>query len=297
MKNKKNVFWSGIFLLSGIILFLIMFFTLTNFRTKRHGYTIFVEYKFVAGLNVGAPVRLEGMQVGEVSDLELKNGFVIAKLWLKKAVKVPKTAVITINTLGLIGERYMEMDAFEQKPPYLKPNDVIRGQDPVQTARIYSQGVSVMASIKESMQLINRILRGPSFNKSLTNSMMQLSKFLDNLNTLLSQSSSDFRNTNKNLSLTMRNIKEISEVLKRKLPTTMDKINNASDSFAQLSGNMNRLLKNLNETTNNLNVILANIRQGNGSLGKFLNNDEFYRNLNDFSREIKAKPWLLLRKK
>lgn len=301
MSDRKSTFWAGVFFLIGVVLFLIMFFTLTDFRTKARGYPIRVKFKFVAGLNVGAPVRLAGMEIGEVRDLRLEDEYVIARLWVRKTAKIPKTANITINTLGLIGERYVEIDVQEIKPPFLSPNEEIRGVDPVATARIYLQSAELIDSIKESINQINALLRDRSFQDNVSAAFSEISRFLENLNALLSQSSKNIRASNRDLAETMKNVRELTYELKTTLPATVKQINTTYskiDGLAEeLSDTLPAVLNSLTSATDKLQKLLERVEKGEGSLGKFINDEELYNNMNEFSRKIKEKPWLLLKKK
>ena len=56
------------------------------------------------------------------------------------------------------------------------------------------------------------------------------------------------------------------------------------------------ILSNVRDITRDLKEIIAGIKAGKGTIGKLVVNDKLYQNLEDFSADIKAHPWRLLRK-
>ncbi len=56
------------------------------------------------------------------------------------------------------------------------------------------------------------------------------------------------------------------------------------------------ILSNVRDITQDLKEIIAGIKAGKGTIGKLVVDDELYQNLEDFSADIKAHPWRLLRK-
>ncbi len=56
------------------------------------------------------------------------------------------------------------------------------------------------------------------------------------------------------------------------------------------------ILSNTRDITQDLKDIIAGIKAGKGTIGKLVVDDELYQNLEDFSADIKAHPWRLLKK-
>jgi len=59
---------------------------------------------------------------------------------------------------------------------------------------------------------------------------------------------------------------------------------------------LRNMVVNLNRTADEMSKLLKQINEGNGTLGKFIKEDEVYNNLQDFTRDIKTHPWKLLKK-
>lgn len=74
------------------------------------GYTLTASFQRTDGIAVGAPVRLAGMRVGEVTGQTLAGGFrAELTLRLDPGVEIPADSAAVIETDGLLGPKYIEI--------------------------------------------------------------------------------------------------------------------------------------------------------------------------------------------
>ncbi len=94
-------------------------------------YTINARFNNVAGLGEGNEVRVSGVQVGRVQDIELKDKLyrVNVSMGIKKELKLSKDSSASIKTSGLIGDKYISITP-GGSPDNLKPGDVIVDTQP-----------------------------------------------------------------------------------------------------------------------------------------------------------------------
>jgi phospholipid/cholesterol/gamma-HCH transport system substrate-binding protein len=127
----------GIFVLIGIIVLVFSVLSLRDFRSWQAGYNIFVRFGFLNGVKLGSPVRFRGVDVGEVRGIEIvnepqtKGSFVKVTCWIKYSVKIPEGSSVWVNTLGILGEKYLEIMPPDEVKSFLEPNAFITGNDPV----------------------------------------------------------------------------------------------------------------------------------------------------------------------
>lgn len=127
----------GIFVFIGILIMFIIVFSIGEFYIFKPIYRVKVLFGFANGVEMGAPVRLAGINVGEIEDIgvyydeKLKRTRVFLVAKIKKAARVEKNAVCKINTLGLLGEKYLEISPGTPEAGFLQDEEVIEGYDPV----------------------------------------------------------------------------------------------------------------------------------------------------------------------
>ena len=109
MELKVGVF---VFIGLGILAFFIL--SIGSFRTWAQGYEVRFIFDFINGVKKGAPVRFAGVDVGEVKRINfVRDGTnetqVEIVCWVEDRVMIPRDSTIWVNTLGLLGEMYVEV--------------------------------------------------------------------------------------------------------------------------------------------------------------------------------------------
>lgn len=134
----------GIFIMIGIAVLFIIVFSIGDINLVKRGYHIKVDFNFVDGIGGSAPVRLAGVGVGQIDGLKIyfneKESKMKAQLnaWIKEGVKVDENAIATINTLGFMGEKYLEISP-GTGTDFLKDGDVLVGKDPASVNKIFEK--------------------------------------------------------------------------------------------------------------------------------------------------------------
>jgi ABC-type transporter Mla subunit MlaD len=107
----------------------------------------------------------------------------------------------------------------------------------------------------------------------------------------------------------LEKITESGNRLINKIELTVDNINEVvadpkfKESVKGTFGNAEKVTKNLQEATDDLKdaaksarIVLGRLRDGEGSIGRLLKNDQMAKDLEDFVKDIKAHPWKLLKR-
>jgi phospholipid/cholesterol/gamma-HCH transport system substrate-binding protein len=127
----------GIFVFIALVILATFVLLIGNFKTWTSGYKVNFVFNFINGVKLGAPVRLSGLDVGEVKDIKLVYGPEDRKLkicvvgWLHKEAIIPADSTVWVNTLGLLGEKYIEVMPGKDYEHYLKENESLTGNDPI----------------------------------------------------------------------------------------------------------------------------------------------------------------------
>jgi phospholipid/cholesterol/gamma-HCH transport system substrate-binding protein len=153
----------GVFILIGIAILFLIVFSIGDINLAKTGYKIKILFNFASGIGPSAPVRLAGVGVGQVDGIQLihddKTNSTKAEItaWINSHTKVEKDAVVTINTLGLLGEKYLEIYPGTSGSPTLKPNEAIMGKDPMPMEKVTDNLASLSDSVKV---IVDRLKKG-----------------------------------------------------------------------------------------------------------------------------------------
>ncbi len=127
----------GIFVFIGLAILVVFILSIGSFKTWTSGYEVDVSFKFVNGVKLGAPVRFAGLDTGQVKKIRFdfdpvaQVTMVKVTCWLKKGVNIPSDSTVWVNTLGLLGEKYIEIIPGKDYANTITANQTIAGVDPI----------------------------------------------------------------------------------------------------------------------------------------------------------------------
>ena len=121
MQTKKSEIWVGAFML--IALCAIVFICLQVANLKSIGseptYRIYATFDNIGGLKPRSPVKIGGVVIGRVADIELDSKTYTPRVALdiqKKYDQIPDTSSLAIRTSGLLGEQYLALNVGFEDP-------------------------------------------------------------------------------------------------------------------------------------------------------------------------------------
>ncbi|MFH1593667.1 MAG: MlaD family protein [Candidatus Omnitrophota bacterium] len=172
VENKVFELKVGIFIAVGILIFFIMVFSIGDVYFIRKGYIVNVIFNFANGLTEGAPVRLAGVNVGLIDKIDIffdegeRKTKVAMAAWIDdETLKIERDSKVVINTLGLLGEKYMEIFPGTTRDDFLKEGDEIVGHDPISTellaekiGELANSATVVMNRLKDGEGTIGKLL-------------------------------------------------------------------------------------------------------------------------------------------
>lgn len=182
----------GIFIFIGIVILSLIIFSIGNFYSVKRGYNLDVVFSFANGIGIGAPVRYSGVQVGEVQEINVyfdeKENRPLVKLtvWVSQNTWINENAKASINTLGLLGEKYLEISPGTRDTRLLQKGDILRGQDPVSTEEIARSTKELIEKISLLTESVNKIAGDDGLRTSLKNTVGNMEALSGDLRDFLS---------------------------------------------------------------------------------------------------------------
>ncbi|MCG8431431.1 MAG: MCE family protein [Candidatus Omnitrophica bacterium] len=142
----------GIFIFIALIILIVFVLYIGGIQTWGAAYNIVLDFGFANGVKEGAPVRFAGVDVGQVEELNFFRTpdddirvHVVARV--RDEVRIPVDSEIEVNTLGLLGEKYIEIIPGEDWKHFVMENQKIVGNDPVPMHRITRMAKDVVHNI------------------------------------------------------------------------------------------------------------------------------------------------------
>ena len=259
--------------------------------------TLTAYFDNAGGLRKGAPVRLEGVDVGNVTDISVvpSHGATPVMTRFKVAVNdaaIKKDSIAMLSTAGVLGETFVDIDSREAKGTAAENNDVLKVkespdiQDVIRSSQGTLQNVDVL--VRRVDRIVGQIESGNgSIGKLLYSEELynRLNKSVADVQTVISQIQSGKGSVGKLL---------YRDDLYNKLNASIDNVNKIIDEVQSGKGSVGKLLKdptlydNANATIAKANALMADVTAGKGALGKFASDPEFAKKLDNTMTKLSS---------
>ena len=281
--------------------------------------TFYSDSSNVKNLTIGTPVYIHGFQVGTVVDMYLKptnTELVEVEIEVSKDIKVPKSSVLEIVDVGLMGAKAVNL-TFESTASgdLAKSGDFLQGRtkgvltsmlgDPEDLQKYMSQIENGATGILDT---INDYFKGVDKSQGVGLAMKNLSATIANLQLLTNQFNLLLQGSNASLQATFANLNGITGNINNKnkeIAALLDNFNNisgqirdaeldktiktANTTFGTANDRMVELkttLEGANKAIGELSGIMKGVNSGKGTLGKLVNDDGLYLNLERTSKQL-----------
>ena len=224
----------------------------------------------VEGLDDQAAVRVAGVRVGRVDGIRLEGQRARVTLLLEAKVTLTEGAAAAVANLGLLGDKYVQLEPGRAGAPELPEGTVLPGRSPVSLDR-------ALAKIEKIGDSVDGFLSGGA-GGSLGGLIDSIQKTADELRAVIAENRRSFGGT-------VANFERFSATLAEDLPrltAQIERVLTQVDAVvAENRGNLHDSVANIKELTaraqqsvDNLNEITGKIARGEGTIGKLVNSDE-----------------------
>jgi phospholipid/cholesterol/gamma-HCH transport system substrate-binding protein len=297
---KKQLMWAKlrvglVITLALLTLFVTVFFAGNIQDLFSPKVQIKAEIKDIRGLRKGAPVWISGIEVGSVKNIDLnpEHGTLVAMLINKGAAKfIKKDSKATVLTMGLLGDKYIEISNGSPQAELIKPGDMVKGATQLEIQDIVNASSVSIQKVTEFMDKFG------NFIEQIEKGEGTIAKFLKDPSIY-----NNLRDTTKTLSMVLKDFKESEGTMKllMKDPSLYNKLLNTTSSLEEFSSKLNRgqgtlrrlaedpqLYENLNTASKQLSLILERIDSGEGIAGSLVKDKELNREVKDTLTELKT---------
>lgn len=277
-----------------VILTLVGFYSLYNFLKGKNlfaaGNTYYIKYDDVSGLAPSKPVSVNGLRVGRVDEIQIKDQqspiYFVVKISLERDIDFSKNTIAEIYEPGIMSGPEIRL-LLDYQGPKAQNEDTLRALVKPSLTSMFSKEFeptkrkldSLLVSVNSTMTSVDKLLDEEN-RQSLKNVLKNLdatvvsfngtaqsiTRTSDNANALIGENKEQIRNTLASAEQTMA-----------KFGTMADKINNLE---------LEKIIKNFEEASVSLNTVLNKINSGEGTLGAMMNDKQLYDNLTQTSKTL-----------
>ncbi len=152
----------GLFAFIGLLILFMIVFSIGDFYLLNPGYTLTLRFKSAHGLEIGAPVHVAGVISGEVKGVSVRieegKTHVDLLVWLREGTLVSHNSEARIKTLGLLGEKFVDIYPGEHADRFLQEGERLEGVDPVSMDELLERGYLLVGRLEDSADSLHRIM-------------------------------------------------------------------------------------------------------------------------------------------
>jgi phospholipid/cholesterol/gamma-HCH transport system substrate-binding protein len=261
--SEKQVKWSqlrvGLTVLFALLTLAVLIFVMTGTTglfTKKILLRAYVDN--AAGLRVGAPVRLDGVDIGNVVRIRVVSDpkralapvEVVMKVTTKYEDTMNRACQVLLTTAGVLGEVFVDVDCREAKGAHLQNGDELPTRDVPQLQDVVRASQGTLENIDTLVKRLDSILSYIQSGQGSIGKVIYDPSLFNRANDMLNQ-----------------------------LQEVVGQINSPNGTIGKLI-NSNELYNKANASIDNLNKIIDEVNDGKGTIGKFLKDPTLYDNAN-----------------
>ena len=256
-KKGKSVL---IFIISGLIIGIWGFLEIMDLPLGKKGQEYLILFDCVTGLTPSDPVTVNGIHVGRVKSINFYKDSVCVRVWISDQVVLRRDACARIKSLGMIGEKYIDLNPGSSTENLL----ISEPMSGLYIPDLADSGADLNALFNSTTVLLKTLNSSinPIELKKIQHSAAKASADLENMT----------RQGKRALSR-MDTLLSIGMVWTRKHETTIDSslmaLKTSSKRFPVIATKLDSVLSDLS-------VITCDLKTGKGTAGRLLKEDSLY---------------------
>jgi phospholipid/cholesterol/gamma-HCH transport system substrate-binding protein len=246
-----------------------------------------------SGLREGAPVRLEGVDIGNVVGIRIVSDQahrlapveVTMKVNTRYQSSIRKDSVVTMSTAGVLGETFVDINSRTARGPQASNGDVLTAAQQPDIQDMMKAGQSMLQNMQTLVGRIDRIIAEIEDGKGSAGKFLKDPALFDRMNATLAQVQKmvgDISDGKGSVGKLLRD-----DELYNKLNGSLDKVNKMIDDVNAGKGSAGKFLKddalynNANQTLAKANQMMDDVNAGKGALGLVAKDEAFAAKLNN----------------
>ena len=297
MKIRREVLL-GIFGLVTISMFVISVNYLKGKDLLNRNRTFYAIYDGTAGIQDAAPISINGLGVGKVTDMRFvseNSSKVLIELSIYNNIFIPSNSIARIFSLDLLGTKNIEIVLGDSKTAANDGDTLVGGSQMSitdelgqQVAPIKSKVEKLLSSLDTMVNVLQTVLNSET-RRNIDASFMSIRSTLSNLESTTYNLDTLVYGQRKRMERILFNIESITENFRendKNISNILTNFSNISDTLAK--ANIAGTLKNVNVILTQVAGITEKIDKGQGSLGLLVNDQKLYDNLNKSAVQLDA---------
>jgi phospholipid/cholesterol/gamma-HCH transport system substrate-binding protein len=244
--------------------------------------TFHAIYQTVDGLNVSNPVLLSGIAVGHVQGLQIlhdQGNHVLVTMDINKDVVVGDSTIAILSSSDLLGSKAIVLNSRNHSTLYEGGDTLISFVERSITEIITEKSAPLLGTIDTTLMKLNSLFEEDS-KRNIQGIIRNTEATTAALKDLLVMNQRNIQQITANLSALTGSLRRSEQDFSR----ISANLAQMTDSLKELE--ISQMVRAMNTTVQEAQALVQKMNSETGSLGKLVNNDSLYQNLNRFSADL-----------
>ncbi len=232
------------------------------------GYKLYAKFTWGAGLKQGQPVLLSGVNVGFVHGVEIRpDGLLVVELRVRKEYHIPLGTTATIEPNGFFGDQLVALHPDKPNPASFSPGDtLLAGHATPSIGDVLARVDTIAANFSVLTTSLKKEFVEQNGFAELRKTVKSADAFMADLSKVAAEQNAELKQTQAALRKAVSAVDSVS-------------IDSTLRAFKTAAANFNSLASDLTATSAKLNATLDKVSNGQGSVGKLMNDPALYEDM------------------
>lgn len=231
---------------------------------NQSGFGEHIQYRTIledaSGIQEKTPIKVAGINAGRIKNIELQGNKALITFELREDIKLNPDAKLRIKSVGLLGDKFLDMDLGTTEGERIPENTLIPAETGAGFDNLAADASAALKEVKDIAATIKEALKDENGNNVVKEIVFNIREMSESLK-----------------KITTGNEQRINKII-ADIDDITSQLAHETDRYQKdsLMGDLSKIgpiLDKVNTTVSDLNLIVADVKEGKGTVGKLLRDD------------------------
>lgn len=259
----------GLLSIATVLAVVFMSFQVTK---NQSGFGEYISYKTIledaSGIFPKTPIKVAGIIAGRIKSIELSGNKALIEFEVLEKVKVTEGSVLKIKAVGFLGDKFLEIGVNTKSSKILKSGAMLKASSLDGMAGLMANSNKLLTDLTQLVSSLKESVAPKGEEAPLKVMMRDMKSIISDLKSITGETKEIVVGNKDAINSIVKNMRNAMEDLAYQLDG-----NENESIMAQFKG-FSPVMRDLKTMTSDMKEVIANIKSGKGTIGKFLVEDE-----------------------
>lgn len=239
----------------------------------------YVEYQTIlndaSGIYENSSIKVAGIVAGYITEVRLSGSKALVHFRVLKQIKITEFSRLRIKSVGFLGDKFMDIYLGDPSAKRLRENAMVLAEGGAGFEELGKDASEILKDVKVIAKVIRESLYTDDKKNAIKEIIGQVNEFSKNANDVSRTLKKLISGNEDSLNQTVENLRKVSEQIAFETDRYQD------GSFMNDLSEVEPILAKVNDAVTDLKVIMSDVRDGKGTVGKLLRDEQVIDKVNE----------------